>query len=136
MKPNKIWPVKCTRDSFARAWVDLLSPYHKLTSREKDVAARIINQHLKLKESISDPEVLRDVLWSRSSRKDMMQSLGMSQAHFQMVLARLREAEFLIDGDINKKYLPGITEDTTYTIQVVFYWSDPKKEKRVDAKQA
>ena len=125
MKPNKFIYLKCTPDSFYRMWMEFLTPFHKLTSREKDVAARIIAQYFKLKESIPDPEVLRDVLWSRNSRKDMMTSLGMSQAHFQMILAKLRTSGVLLDGDINPKYIPHTTEDPRFMLSIVFDWSSP-----------
>jgi hypothetical protein len=111
-------------------WMEFLTPFHKLTSREKDVAARIIAQYFKLKESIPDPEVLRDVLWSRNSRKDMMKSLGMSQAHFQMVLAKLRENGVIIDGDINRRYIPDKTEEPRFALQIIYDWSSAKNPVR------
>ena len=39
MKPNNLFLIPCTENSFYRAWMEFLTPYHKLTSREKDVAA-------------------------------------------------------------------------------------------------
>lgn len=127
MKPNNVIYLKCTADSFYRAWMELLTPWHKLTSREKDVAARIILQYFKLKESIPDPEVLREVLWSRRVRKDMMDSLGMSQAHFQMVLAKLKSSGVLIDGDLNPKYIPHkLEDDPRFMLQIVYDWSSSK----------
>ncbi len=136
MKPNNLIYLKCTSDSFYRMWIELLTPFHKLTSREKDVAARIIMQYFKLKESVPDPEVLKEVLWSRKSRKDMMESLGMSQAHFQMVLAKRKSADVLINGDLNKKFIPHKIEgDSRFMLQVVYDWSSPTNPVR-NAKQA
>ena len=135
MKPNKFIYLKCTPDSFYRMWMEFLTPFHKLTSREKDVAARIIAQYFKLKESIPDPEVLRDVLWSRNSRKDMMTSLGMSQAHFQMVLAKLRESGVIKDGDLNQKYLPDKSDEPRFALQIVYDWSSAKNPIRNVPKQ-
>ncbi|MBQ3950057.1 MAG: hypothetical protein II661_06240 [Bacteroidales bacterium] len=107
--------------------MEFLTPFHKLTSREKDLAARIIAQYFTLKESIPDPEVLREVLWSTRSRKDMRTSLGMTQAHFQMTLAKLREAEVVVNGDLNPRYIPHKTaNDSKFILQVVFDWSTPK----------
>lgn len=126
MKPNNVIYLKCTHDSFYRAWIEFLTPYHKLTARERDVAARILMQYFKLRESIGDPEVLRDILWSRKSRKDIMDSLKMTQAHFQMVLAKLKAAEFLIDGDINPRYIPHKTEEPRFMLQVIYDWSTPE----------
>ena len=123
MKPNNLIPLKCTDSSFFRLWVEFLAPFHKLTSREREVAARIIEQYFKLKDSIPDPEILKEVLWSYTSRKDMRESLKMSQAHFQMILAKLRDAEVLVNGDINPKYIPHMTDEPRFLLGIYFDWS-------------
>jgi hypothetical protein len=123
MKPNNFLPIKCTEDSFYRLWIEFLAPFHKLTARERDVAARIVAQYFKLKESISDPAVLKEVLWSQTSRKDIRESLKMSPAHFNMVLAELKKAGVLIDGDLNKRYIPHKTEGTRFIFEIIFDWS-------------
>lgn len=125
MKPNNVIFLKCTDVSFYRMWIEFLAPFHKLTARERDVAARIIAQYFKLKDSIPDPDMLKEVLWSHTSRKDMRESLKMSQAHFQMILAKLREAQVLVNGDINPKYIPHINEDPRFMLSIIFDWSSP-----------
>ena len=137
MKPNNVIYLKCTEDSFYRVWIEFLAPFHKLTARERDVAARIIAQYFRLKENVPDPEVLRDVLWSRKSRKDMMASLGISQAHFQIVLAKLRQAGVLEEWDINPRYIPHKVEgDSRFMLQVVYDWSNQKNPVKDGSEQA
>jgi hypothetical protein len=126
MKLNDVIPLKCTEESFYRLWMEFMTPFHKLTPRERDVAARIIAQYFRLKESIPDPEVLRDVLWSQKSRKDMRESLKMSQAHFQMVLAKLRENQVLVDDTLNPAYIPHKGDSPRYLLGVFFDWSSPE----------
>lgn len=123
MKPDALIYLKCTGDSFYRLWIEFLVPFHKLTPRERDVAARILMQYFKLKESISDPEVLKEVLWSAPSRKDMRESLKMTQVHFQMKLARLKESGFIVDGDINKKYIPSKSGASRFILGISFDWT-------------
>ena len=126
MKPNDYIYLKCVDSThFFRQWMEFLTPFHKLTSREKDVAARIIAQYFKLKQSIPDPEVLKEVLWSNTSRKDMRESLGMSPAHFQMILRKLRDSGVLVDGDLYKKYIPSMGESPRFTLCIMFDWSSP-----------
>lgn len=127
MSPNKFINLKCTADSFFRMWIEFLTPFHKLTSREKDVAARIIMQYYKFKDNVSDPEVLKELLWSRSSRKDIMDSLKMSQAHFQMVLAKLRSSGVIQGESLNPRYLPDrMPGSTRFCLQIIYDWSTPK----------
>jgi hypothetical protein len=53
----------------------------------------------------------------------MRESLDMSQAHFQMILAKLRTSGVLQDGDINPKYIPHTTDDPRFMLSIVFDWS-------------
>lgn len=133
-QPNNVNVLKCTEDSFLRTWLEFLTPYHHLTAREKDVAARILKQYLKLKESIADPNVLKEVLWSKTSRADMMASLGISQAHFQIILAHLKKAGFLVNGEVMAKYIPKIDSNPRVILCTVFDWSTPENRiHKVDA---
>ena len=126
MKPNNVISLKCTEDSFYRLWIEFLAPFHKLTARERDVAARIIAQYFRLKENIPDPEVLRDVLWSHKSRKDMRESLKMSPAHFQIVLAKLRESGVIRDGDLDPRYIPHKGDEPRFMLSIIYDWSSPQ----------
>lgn len=124
MAPNNFIPVKCTEQSFFRAWVEFFAPFHKLTARERDIMARILAQYFKLKKNVKDEEVLYEILWSHTSKKDMRESLGASPAYFQLVVKTLREHGVLTDRDrINPKYLPYITDDPRLLLYVLFDWS-------------
>ena len=146
MQPNNIIPVRCTENSFYSAWIEFLAPYHKLTAREREVAARLLQQYYKFRENIvnadspNDPEkqeVLRDLLWSKKSRSDIMASLKMSPAHFQMVIAKLRTAGFLISNDINPNYLPHKRQgESRFVLMVVYDWSTPRNPIRRETEQA
>ena len=138
MKPNNVIYLKCTEDSFYRMWVEFLTPFHKLTSREKDVAARILMQYFRFRDNVPDQEVLKELLWSRKSRKDIMDSLKMSSAHFQMVLAKLKTAGFLLnDGDIERRYIPHKMEgDSRFMLQIVYDWSSKLSPIRHEQEQA
>lgn len=65
----------------------------------------------------------------------MMASLGMSQAHFQMVLAKLKESGVLQNGDINPRYIPHKTEDPRFLLQIVYDWSSQSNPIRNAEKQ-
>ena len=125
MKANNLLYLKCEPNRFYRLWLEMLTPWHKLSSREADVAARIIEQYFKLKKSVPDPALLKEVMWSQSSRKDMRESLGMTPAHFQMVIAKLRKAGIIVDGEIYPKFIPHMTDEPRFCLQIVYDWSSP-----------
>lgn len=126
MKPNKVIYRKCTADSFFRDWVEFLAPFHKLTSRERDVAARVIAQYVKLRQSMPepfDPAVLEEVLWSQTSRKDMRDSLGISKEYFGMILSKLRDIGMIVNGGVDSRYLPSMTGEPRNMLCIIFDWS-------------
>ncbi len=124
MKPNNVFLIPCTDVSFYRAWIEFLAPYHKLTARERDVAARLLMQYFRFKENIKEKEILNELLWSHASRKDIMQSLKISQAHFQIILTKLRNAGFLVGMEINPRFIPHkVQGDSRFMLEVVFDWS-------------
>jgi len=116
--------VRCSEDSFYRAWVDFLAPFHKLTKRDREVMARILQQYFRLKNSIPDKELFHDVMWSFNSRKDMRESLQMTPAHFQIAIGKLRKAGVLdANNDLNPRYIPHKTEGSLFILNVIFDWS-------------
>lgn len=123
-RPNKVILLKCSDESFFRMWMEFLSPFHKLADKEKDVAARILSQYFKLKDQCSDMAVLKQLLLSTTSRSDMRNSLGMSVAHFQMCLGKLRSSGVIVDNFINPKFIPNIDSDrSTFELRIVFDWT-------------
>ena len=54
----------------------------------------------------------------------MRESLGMSQAHFQMILGKLRSSGFLKDGTIDDTYIPHMTDEPRFMLCILFDWSD------------
>lgn len=127
MKPNNVFLVPCTDISFFRAWMEFLTPYHKLTGREKDVAARLLMQWFRFKDNVPDEGVAAELLWSKTSRQDMLQSLKISPAHLQMIMKKLKTTGFLKDGMINPRFLPHrVKDESRFMLQVVFDWSSEK----------
>ena len=113
-----------------------MGPFHKLTARERDVAARILAQYFVFKGSTDDQDILYDLIWSKKSRKDMMTSLGMTQAHFQITLGKLRASGFLEEEDhIKPQYIPHKTNDPRLGLMIVYDWSSPTNPIHNEAKQ-
>lgn len=132
-RPNKYIMLPCTSESFYRAWIEFLTPYHRLARRERDVFATIMAQYFRLKKKSDDPDMIRTLLWSSKSRMQMRTILGMSQPHFQMVLAKLRERGALIDEDINPRYMPNINDKyKSLQLCITFDWSTPEDKQNVN----
>lgn len=128
MKPNNVISLKCEDfNQFIKVWITFLKPFHRLTPSESDVAARILVQYFKLKASVPDQNILYELLWTSKSRKDIMDSLKISRAWFQMVLSTLKSSGFLEGNRINPRYIPHITDESRFLLDIVFDWSSPSK---------
>lgn len=146
MLANNVIPLKCTEDSFYRGWIEILTPFHKLQPRAQDVAARILLQYFKLRDRIigddeddaEKQELIRDLLWSKKSKQDMMLSLGMTPEHFQMVIGKLKKARFLSDDEeINPRYIPNkLQDDRRFMLQIVYDWSSQSSPIKNESRQA
>ena len=132
MKPNNVFFVPCTENSFFRAWIEFFGPCHMLSSRQMDVAGRILAQYFKLKNNGVDPAVINEVLWSHRSRMDMISSLGMSSQQFQNITRTLRSRGVLKEQwQIEPKYIPHMSGDPRHMLAVVFDWSSD--DNKIDA---
>lgn len=145
-RPFNVSYVKCSKEDMLRKWIEFLTPYHHLANRERDVFAVIMNQYFRLKSQCDDPVMVRTLLWASKSRAEMRRILNMSQPHFQMVLAKLRDRGALLkheinrdnikitEYDINDRYLPHITQSSrSFEYRIIFDYSTPEiKETPID----
>lgn len=113
-----------SEEAFYRAWVEMLTPWHRLAPREKDVAAAVLLRLSRLRETVADPDVLWDVLWSLQSKRSMERQLGMTPDHFQLVVREMRKAGFLVEGDrVNPRYIPAVGKGASrYMLLFVYDW--------------
>lgn len=123
-RPNNVVLLRCGTESFYRMWVEFLTPFHRLANRERDVAARLLSQWGRLLEGCGGDEyVARQLLWTQASRSDMRATLGMTPAHFQMVLTKLKRCGFLDakTGALNPRYIPHtVPGDPRFELRIVF----------------
>lgn len=111
-KIDSVIKIPTTLDDFFRHWLEFLKPFHQLTGRELDVAASLIKQRYKLSKVIADNNILDKVVMGEDSRKLIREECKLSLAHFQVILGKLKKNKIIIDGRINPKFIPSISEDS------------------------
>lgn len=97
---------------FFEYWLSFIKPLHKLTLREIDVAASFLRQRYNLSKVISEQELLDKVAMNDDTKKKVREECNISQAHFQVIMTELRKNKFIVNGRINPKFIPKITEDS------------------------
>ena len=96
---------------FFRYWLEFLKPFHKLTDRETDVMASFLKQRFELSKVIKDQEVLNKYTMNEETKKKVRDECNITQAHFQVIMTKLKKSKMIDNGRINPKFIPRVEED-------------------------
>lgn len=108
--------------SFFRYWLEFLSPFHNLTSREMDVATSFIKQRYLLSQAIKDDALLDRVTMSEDTKHKVMEECNITPSHFQVIMGKLRKARIIVDGKINPKFIPKNLNEGDKSFQLLLYF--------------
>lgn len=121
-KPNNIVRIPCTLDnSFFKHWFAFLTPFHKLTERESEIAAALIKYRYELGKVIKDDNILDKVVMGEDTKKKIREECNISSPHFQVILGKLKKNKVIIDGRINPRFIPNIIDDEE-VFQLLLYF--------------
>lgn len=111
-KPNNVIALKSSLSGrFFRIWLEFLRPFHKLTERETDVMAAFLKQRFELSKVVSDQEVLNKLTMSEDTKKKVRDDCNISQAHFQVIMTKLKKSNMIDNGKINPRFIPRVEQD-------------------------
>lgn len=100
-----------TEGKFFRYWLEFLRPFHKLTERETDVMASFLKQRYELSKVIKDQEVLNKYTMNEETKRKVREECGITQAHFQVIMTKLKKSKMIDNGRINPKFIPRVEEE-------------------------
>lgn len=111
-KPNNAIALKSSLSGkFFRMWLEFLRPFHKLTERETDVMAAFLKERFELSKVVSDQEVLNKLTMSEDTKRKVRDDCNISQAHFQVIMTKLKKSKMIDDGKINPRFIPRVEQD-------------------------
>lgn len=111
-KPNNVIALKSSLSgSFFRIWLEFLRPFHKLTERETDVMAAFLKERFELSKVVSDQEVLNRLTMSEDAKRKVREDCNISQAHFQVIMTKLKKSKMIDNGKINPRFIPRVEKD-------------------------
>lgn len=111
-KPNNVIALKSSLSGrFFRIWLEFLRPFHKLTERETDVMAAFLKQRFELSKVVSDQELLNKLTMSEDTKKKVRDDCNISQAHFQVIMTKLKKSKMIDNGKINPRFIPRVEQD-------------------------
>lgn len=110
------------KGNFFRYWLEFLTPFHNLTSREMDVATAFLKLRYELSKSISDPKILDEVTMNEKSKHRIKEECNMTSAHFQVIMSKLKKNKVIVDNRINPKFIPKNIGDDDKAFQLLLYF--------------
>ena len=111
-RPNNAIALKSSLSGkFFRMWLEFLRPFHKLTERETDVMAAFLKERFELSKVVSDQEVLNKLTMSEDTKRKVREYCNISQAHFQVIMTKLKKSKMIDNGKINPKFIPKVEHD-------------------------
>jgi hypothetical protein len=120
-RPNDVIGIPTTLNKFFRYWVEFLEPLHHLTDREIDIITAFLKKRYELSKIILDPVVLDKCLMNEDTKAEIREECGISPAHFQVIMGKLRKSEIIVNGNINPKFIPNIEENSD-NFQLLLYF--------------
>lgn len=97
--------------SFFRFWFEFLKPFHNLTEREMQIAAAILRRRYELSKVIQDDKILDKVVMGEDIKKEIVEECNISPSHYLVILGKLKKSKIIIDGRINPRFVPNISEE-------------------------
>ena len=124
-RPNNVIGIPTTKKKLFRYWVEFMKPLHNLTDREMDIITAFLVKRYELSKDILDPVKLDKYLMNEDTKAEIRDECGVSPAHFQVIMGKLRKSHIIINGNINPRFIPNIKEDSnTFQLLLLFQIED------------
>lgn len=124
---DKIITLEVSPREFFRSWLVWLRPLHRLTEKEMDIAAMMLEAMQFLSSRVKDEKKRGRIITSLESRKRMSDMIGMSDQYFGMLVSGLKKKGFIQGEGINPQYIPRIDEwsrSYAVTLNFLFHGND------------
>lgn len=121
---NNIIRIPCSLGMFFRYWVIFLRPFHRLKNKEMDILVSFIRYRYEYGKVIKDEDILDSVIMNKDTKKKIREENGVSQAYFQVIMSKLRKNDVIVDGRINPKFIPNISNEDNFKLLFLFDVND------------
>ena len=92
-------------------WVDITTPFHRLTKQKKDVLSLLLYNYYKYYKITEDQKIIWKMVFDIDTRESIKEDLDINDPVFQNILSFFRKKKIIIDKRINKIYIPNLSKD-------------------------
>lgn len=102
-------------------WLAFTRPIHKLSKQPQDILALLLYHYFKLKEIISDEELVWKMVFDYKTKLEIREELDIPDHTLQNNLTTLRKKNIIKGNKINKVYVPDLDINSkTYSLVYIF----------------
>lgn len=95
-----------------RLWLEFTRPFHKLSNAKIDILAYMLKKRYFLLKTMDDEKDIAAMLFSKESRLDISEKMGIAPKTLNVFLSHLRRDGVIIKNRfINPRYIPNISEE-------------------------
>lgn len=98
--------VPSTSDNFLRAWLEIMRPLHKMTSKEMDYAAVLLKKRYEIAQDVTDQGKIDKLLFDEDTKEDIRIESGVSQSHAKAILYSMKRKGVIVKKRVNPMYIP------------------------------
>lgn len=97
--------VPTPESNFMRVWLEVLRPLHRLTQREMDYAAVLLNKRNEISKKVRDPRMVDVLLFNKDTKEEVAKEAGVSKEYAKTVLKKLRTVGIVEGKKVSEKYI-------------------------------
>lgn len=119
MKNLKQANVNVTLKSLFRYWLEITTPFHKLTAQQQHTLAAFLHEHYIMKQQITNEKILWKMVFDYDVKARVAKELGTNEQVIRNNITKFRKKGIIQNGRIVGTYIPNLEKDAT-SFKVLF----------------
>lgn len=121
--PNNVIRIPCDPNTFFIWWFRFLTPFHKATPKEIEVAAAFVRKRFELSKGIIDVNLLDKIVMLEDTKREIRENLKINAPHFQVIMSKLKKCKIIENDRINPRFIPKLDGDIN-NFQLLFLFQN------------
>lgn len=98
--------VPSTNENFIRAWLEVMRPLHKMTPKEMDYVAILLEKRAIIANEVNDQGMIDKLLFDEETKEIVRKKAKVSSSHAKVILYNLKKKGVIKGKRMNPMYIP------------------------------